>query len=397
MKKLLFIFSTLFVTTSIFCQVDNNTINKSIGTNLFGKTSLWEDSPTALQSRLGVKFETTKAGDSEISSVYIKGKLCGADAREIKVESKNDKISGLKIVFFNKGDFAQSKKWTSSMSTKMRNDAKSIYDKMTALFDKPKITKAGDAGIKTKAYEWISGDSIYQLLYEDKEFIILTIDKKDSSEDESKSSDKVRKKELEKNVEKNDNEDVVVKIPMVNQGGKGYCFPATIERILLYLGVEGIDMHKLADLFKTKAGGGTYLSDTIKPLEKLGRTKGFTVETSGIDFSKITKNIDDGIPMGWLMFSTSEYNTHKTTRTTQRQGKDIKDWKKSCAREKKLKTKINRDTAHICIILGYNKETKEIAVSDSWGGSEDTIFWVPFNSAKMVSQPVALLFFKPRN
>ena len=397
MKTFLFIFSMLFLTSSIFCQVDNNTLNKSIGARIFGNTSLWEDSPQSVAKRLGIKFESTKAKDDEIYSAYVKAKLCGADAREIKIESKDKKITSLKIVFFNKGDFATGKKWTSSMSAKMRKDAKAIYDTLSTHFNKPKITNTGEAGIKTKAYEWECTDSIFQLLYEEKEFIILNIASKNSSNDDDKSNDKVRKKELEKNVEKNDNNDVVVKIPMVNQGGKGYCFPATIERLLLYLGIEGIDMHKLADMFKTGAGGGTYLSDALVPLEKLGRTKGFKVETIGIDFSKLAKNIDDGIPMAWLMFSTPEYNKHKTTRTTQRENKDIKDWKKSCAKEKKLKTKINRDTAHICIILGYNKETKEVAVSDSWGGSEDTIFWIPFNSAKMVSQAPALLIFKPKN
>ena len=397
MKKFLFIFSTLFVTSSIFCQVDNNTLNKTIGAKLFGETPLWEESPLAVQNRLGIKFESTKANDGEIHSSYVKAKLCGADAREIKIESKNQKISSLKIVFFNKGDFAKNKKWTSSMSAKMRKDAKLIYDCFTKLFDKPKITNIGEAGIKTKAYEWDSTNSLFQLMYEDKEFIILNIESKNTASTDDKSSDKVRKKELEKNIERNDNQDVIVKIPMVNQGGKGYCFPATIERILLYLGIEGIDMHKLADMFKTSAGGGTYLSDAIKPLEKLGRSKGFNLETMGIDFSKIAKNIDDGIPMAWLMFSTSEYNSHKTTRTAQRNEKNIKDWKKHCAKEKKLKTKIDRNKAHICIILGYNKETKEVAVSDSWGGSEDTIFWIPFNSAKMVSQAPALLIFKPKN
>lgn len=399
MKKFLFIFSTLFVTSSIFCQVDNNTLNETIGANLFGETSLWEESPLAVQDRLGIKFESTKANDGEIHSAYVKAKLCGADAREIKIESKKQKISSLKIVFFNKGDFAKQKgnEWTSSMSTKMRKDAKSIHDNISKVLNKPKLRRIGESGMKTKACEWINSDTIFHLLYEDKEFIILNIESKTATTSDDKSSDKVRKKELEKNVERNDNQDVIVKIPMVNQGDKGYCFPATIERILLYLGIEGIDMHKLADMFKTSAGGGTYLSDAIKPLEKLGRSKGFNVETMGIDFSKIAKNIDNGIPMAWLMFSTPEYNKHKTTRTTQRENKDIKDWKKSCAREKKLKTKINRDTAHICIILGYNKETKEVAVSDSWGGSEDTIFWIPFNSAKMVSQAPALLIFKPKN
>ncbi|MFM9167852.1 MAG: hypothetical protein ACKOQ9_05970, partial [Verrucomicrobiota bacterium] len=29
--------------------------------------------------------------------------------------------------------------------------------------------------------------------------------------------------------------------------------------------------------------------------------------------------------------------------------------------------KVDRSTAHMCMIIGYNKDTGEIAVSDSWG------------------------------
>ena len=53
------------------------------------------------------------------------------------------------------------------------------------------------------------------------------------------------------------NGDVILKdIPMVNQGPKGYCVPATWERAMRYMGVPA-DMYVLAMAGQSGAGGGT--------------------------------------------------------------------------------------------------------------------------------------------
>ena len=58
-------------------------------------------------------------------------------------------------------------------------------------------------------------------------------------------------------VERRPNGDVVLKdIPMVNQGPKGYCVPATWERVMRYMGVPA-DMYVLAMAGNSGAGGGT--------------------------------------------------------------------------------------------------------------------------------------------
>ncbi|GDY18595.1 hypothetical protein LBMAG55_19180 [Verrucomicrobiota bacterium] len=46
---------------------------------------------------------------------------------------------------------------------------------------------------------------------------------------------------------------------MVNQGPKGYCVPATWERVLRYMGIPA-DMYVLAMVGQSGAGGGTSLS-----------------------------------------------------------------------------------------------------------------------------------------
>ena len=60
-------------------------------------------------------------------------------------------------------------------------------------------------------------------------------------------------------------------VPMVNQGQRGYCVPATIERILRYYGIDA-DMHALALMLDTKVGGGTHIN--IKQIEKIAQMAG---------------------------------------------------------------------------------------------------------------------------
>ena len=38
---------------------------------------------------------------------------------------------------------------------------------------------------------------------------------------------------------------------MVDQGQKGYCVPATVERVLRYYGINDLNMHQLAEAGKT--------------------------------------------------------------------------------------------------------------------------------------------------
>jgi hypothetical protein len=42
--------------------------------------------------------------------------------------------------------------------------------------------------------------------------------------------------------------------------------------------------------------------------------------------------------------------------------------------------------AHACLIIGYNKITGELAVSNSWGAAENAPSWIPIKAAEKASQ-----------
>ena len=394
MKRAISCLTCMFVFTCL-CSADTEKLNKAAGLPIFGQKSIWQESPKELKSRLKFPFEETQTTDGGVLSLYTKGKLFGANANEIKFEYKNDKISAFKIVFFNKGDSVRDGKWSSSDVAKMRADARAIFQTLSKEFGDPENSSIGKRSTRVRAKEWKYQDTKMLLGFEDKEFIIMHI-LPNSEDDESavKEGEKARL-DVSSNVNKSDVGDITIKVPMVNQGNKGYCFPATIERLFMYYQIKDVDMHKLADMFGTGAGGSTYLSAASGALSKLARANRLKFKMEGLDFSKISKYIDDGVPMVWLMFSTPDYNAKRRERTKERKDADFEEWQKICRKEKKFKLgRPPRDSGHICLIVGYNKETKELAISDSWGDASLT--WITFDMAKAVSQSSPLLVLSPR-
>ena len=90
----------------------------------------------------------------------------------------------------------------------------------------------------------------------------------------------------------------------------------------------------------------------------------------------------------WAMFSTKEYNEIANGRTKERQGMTYPvAWKKAVADARKGQKPLqpNRNEGHVCMIVGYNKQTGEVAVSDSWGPDYEER-WILGVEATQVSQ-----------
>jgi hypothetical protein len=90
----------------------------------------------------------------------------------------------------------------------------------------------------------------------------------------------------------------------------------------------------------------------------------------------------------WTMFSSRAYNelADKITRKRQ-EATDYKNWKKNLREILRDSPDLRKDynSAHICLIVGYNDRTNEIAVSDSWGPRFE-LRWVDADQANNVSQ-----------
>ena len=76
-------------------------------------------------------------------------------------------------------------------------------------------------------------------------------------------------------------------IPMINQGRKGYCVPASVARVLQYYGID-TDIHELALLMETDCGGGTKVGGRFPTLNRVAEEAGMR----RVDYKNLEKYDD---------------------------------------------------------------------------------------------------------
>jgi hypothetical protein len=133
--------------------------------------------------------------------------------------------------------------------------------------------------------------------------------------------------------------DVFLQVPMVDQGPKGYCAPATLNRVVLYYGRQAT-LNEMAAMMETDGSGGTLLSDVRDGVRKVTRR---------LHMSFREEDTPDRNDLGnerrldrWVTTAVTEYIEH---------GNPI-FW---------------TVPEHQRLIIGYNARTREILYSDSWG------------------------------
>jgi len=204
-------------------------------------------------------------------------------------------------------------------------------------------------------------------------------------------SDESLRQRLRAKVTRRDNGDVVLdRIPMVDQGPKGYCVPATFERLLRYSGIPA-DMYDLAALGGTGFGGGTHVPKLVESLERTVRQNGRRLEELDVKFTPagLARYVDEGRPILWSLSSTRAFNAladaYSRARTTHSSASALKTW---AADQRRLAEATglapDSESAHLCLLVGYNRTTGELAFSDSWG-PEFAERWLPASAIQAVS------------
>ncbi len=396
-----------FIPAPVKSGIKLETINALIGHKLFIDGDLWGNPSSQVAERLGWPRESqTPYSNSFRGYPGKKYRFLQARPYSVVLYGTEGKVSSLSIVFANKGDFFGSTgsgeehfvkgkavpDGTAGLKMIMDRDASAISESLSKILGQAKRQRFGDGETVQSVMRWDWSGHSFLLAYVDKEYLSLSIQPAKFADQRGKSKripDAVVRKRSRENVEKRSNGDVVIKnIPMVNQGPKGYCVPATAERCMRYLGIPA-DMYLLAIAGQTELGGGT--SPTVL-LEAVGRDikrkgRSFEIWKDELDIRKLARYIDNGIPVMWSLFSTRDFNTTANSRTRERSNPDTwEEYKgkiKKAARANKLA--IEKDRGHIVIILGYNKDTREIAFSDSWG-EQFKERWITIAEAQQISQ-----------
>lgn len=174
-------------------------------------------------------------------------------------------------------------------------------------------------------------------------------------------------------------------IPMIDQGEKGYCVPATLTRIGQHYGVD-VSMHELAMVAHSSSEGGTSPRQAMDAVKK-GRI--------ALSIRDIKVNYYDKIPYV------------KTATEVRAWAREIEDKNRDMAKfEKEVIKRIDRGRiiawsmmagafpekgvregtwgGHMRMIIGYNSKTREILYSDSWGQGHEIKRW-PLKYAYLVT------------
>jgi Peptidase_C39 like family len=375
---------------------DFTTLNTSLDLPLLADATLWDDAPSAVAARLKLPLEG-KTDRFEGYRAYPRPAriLLGASAHMLSLQAAEGRITTLTIQFTNRGDFpgfqkrdrvfSPSKADLKSFDDALKRDFDTLSAALTTKLGEPKreIAIGGlDAG--RRSLRWESGPHAVLLSHDAEQMVSLKIVPAEKSATARLADAEVRRLFKER-ITRRPNGDVILdQIPMVNQGPKGYCVPATFERYLRYAGIPA-DMYELAAAGGTDFGGGTSFHEMTSGLDRFVRRQGRRLESVSLKLTVpgIARYIDEGRPIIWGMYSTEAYNTLADTNTKTRNAPPAKSPPLSPAELARITP--DADTAHACLIVGYNRATNEIAVSDSWGQHFQER-WVPAAVAQKISQ-----------
>jgi hypothetical protein len=332
--------------------------------------------------------------------------LFGAMPYSVALYSSQDGLAtSMSIVFANKGDFGSTaglaqehfKGGTtatdSTLAGAMNRDEQTVSQSLSAVLGAGKTERYGEGKTRRKVTRWDWNGYAFLLSHEEGEYVSLGVVSSQTADAGGKttaSKDADLKKRLLASIVKSDNGDVhISEIPMVDQGPKGYCVPATFEREMRTMGLEA-DMYLLAMVGQSEAGGGTVVELLLDNVRHQVLSKGRRIKEENIQqlrIQDIKRYINEGIPIMWRLCSMPEYNAAADKNTAARA--NITDWKAYSTEILTASTQLAKSSKpgsnhHLCMIIGYNEATQEIAVSDSWGPKFE-LRWVPVSIANWAS------------
>ncbi len=374
-------------------------LNNVVGTPLFGEAELWEEAPSTVIRRLNINCRADRMGKEQMFSTRFGRTLFGCRAEEIRLFAADGRLTRVDLFFLNKGDSVDKKR---SNIAAFRRQLRTAHHDMEKLLDssfgRPQRAVLASAATKHQLPVWTTGPYALLIDYSPDEYLIMHIVPPEDlgrRHDSGAAAPAAARRSFADRVKRNDSGDVfIADVPMVDQGRKGYCVPATVERLTRYFGVEGVDMHKLAERSNTRGGGGTTAKGMLRGTHKLLGGTGLQVRSAGrLSKGTIADFVDRGVPLMWFHYSTPEFKKRVEQSIASRGRATPEGWRKQLRRQRLVKK--GTQGAHVALIIGYNKKTGEVAISNSWG-ERHRISWVRFQDMEQVSQSGDLYVVVPR-
>ena len=366
----------------------------------------WENtSAKSWAKSLQLPIESETKYQSSYRSYFQNGfAVLGAKPKSIALTATEDHPDQLTIIFANKGDSANDalrSDATANASLRdivdikktIQSDHKALEEGISSLLGKPSVQGFGDTGkAREFAQRWDLEETALLLIARPGEYCALRVlsgKSADKGGKVSRMTDTALRERMRNNVTRRDNGDLIIEnIPMIAQGPKGFCVPATYTRVLLYAGVPA-DLYLLALMGRTGVGGGTSIQDMENGVRALATSYGRTISSvpSSLDLSKLENFFEKGIPLTWARFVDEEIDGDLTVRLRSRTGATPESWSKTLEPKRKAARLIRKNpkNAHVCLLIGCNRKTGELATSDSWG-PRFAERWITVEEARALSQ-----------
>ncbi len=378
---------------------DFNELNATLDLPLLVDDHLWDDEPAEVAKRLKLPLEgKTDRFEGYRDYPRTPRPVLGAAAHMLALQAAEKRITTLTLQFSNRGDFpafqnredrfAPPKSELKAFDEALKRDFDTLTATLTAKLGEPKreIAVGGlDAGRRSLRWEW--GAHALLVSHDAEQMVSLKILPTERASAARLADDQVRRLFKERITRRANGDVILDQIPMVNQGPKGYCVPATFERYLRYAGIPA-DMYELAAAGGTDFGGGTSFLSMTRSLDRFVRRQGRRLEQVSLKLTiaGLARYIDEGRPIIWGLYSTETFNALADDNTKARREAPEKFPLKPALTPAQIATlKPDTSTAHACLIIGYNRATNEVAVSDSWGPHFQER-WVPVAAAQKITQ-----------
>ena len=345
------------------------------------------------------KFEWLSSQKKGLRAAGDNFTLLGKEVGEINIRSSDGKTADVSVSIFNRGDDGTIKK---DEYLESLQEWKGLLDEHLEV--RPRERNKNGV-VATTGWMWQKDGSAYLLegsltrKTNRAEFIRLRIAPQNTNGSVVKVA---RRSTLNRNVKKNEAGDVIIQgIPMVDQGQKGYCVVASIERVGRYYGLS-VDQHEMAQVADTTEDG-TSSAVMEKAFKKItGKIHVRTIKLMDYDYKQTEKDYKaydkEAKKQGAKMLNIDLDRYYINARGFwQNADKDV--FKAVKAKQTKFKffqSKIKEFTdqgipicwtlylgmfpekegqqqwgGHMRIIHGYNEQTQEIFYTDSWGAGHE--------------------------
>ena len=292
---------------------------------------------------------------------------------EVIVDFEDGKLVGMTVSVYNRGD-------AGGISEKEFQRRMQVSgEKIGQLLDIRPFRRSADPtqGALTEGWIWISGKGMAVLEHNPEapgqiEFLRMRLARRDAKGAYAAAMRKragaaVKLSDLPRNVERDKKGNVFIGgIPMVDQGQKGYCVVATVQRLFEYYGIP-CDQHQLAQIAEADPMRGTdphVMREEISKIDHRFKTRFDTLAIAWgrylrevrrdtlkdamdvKDFKKLVRDhVDDGIPLLWgLVVGRFPEEPDISPQTS---------------------------GGHMRMIIGYNEEKNRLIFSDSWGAGHE--------------------------